>query len=204
MERDSLVPEPGSDEPSAPAIEAQKLEDRLAYAHKTGGFLVLTVEPRLAHHVEAELLRRFGRQRMSFDTLMLKAMRQQADAMKVNWNVVLMADASAPTSADWSRLMRLVHKALPQVKLALVDATAPVLLVNTGLIARYGLMPLIDDLRDEVGRPGKLGSLWMLLPMAATGLPTVDDVPVPVITSTQWANVPVAWAKNLHRAASAA
>ena len=42
-----------------------------------------------------------------------------------------------------------------------------------------------------------------LLPMAATGLPTVDDVPVPVITSTQWANVPVAWAKNLHRAASA-
>ena len=61
----------------------------------------------------------------------------------------------------------------------------------------------IDDLRDEVGRPGNLGSLWMLLPMAATGLPTVDDVPVPVITSTQWANVPVAWAKNLHRAASA-
>jgi hypothetical protein len=30
-------------------IEAQKLEDRLAYAHKAGGFLVLTVEPRLAH-----------------------------------------------------------------------------------------------------------------------------------------------------------
>ena len=66
------------------------------------------------------------------------------------------------------------------------------------------LRKLIDDLRDEIGRPGKLDSLWMLLPMAATGLPTVDDVPVPVITSTQWANVPVAWAKNLHRAASTA
>ena len=203
MERGLPAPDIGTDEASAPAIEAQKLEDRLAYAHKAGGFLVLTVEPRLAHYIEAELLRRFGRQRVSFDTLMLKALRQQAEAMKVNWNVVLMADGAAPTSTDWSRLMRLVHKALPQVKQTLLDATAPVLLVNSGLIARYGLMPLIDDLRDEVGRPGNLGSLWMLLPMAATGLPTVDDVPVPVITSTQWANVPVAWAKNLHRAASA-
>jgi serine/threonine protein kinase len=203
MERGVSVHDTSTDEASAPAIEAQKLEDRLAYAHKAGGFLVLTVEPRLAHHVEAELLRRFGRQRVSFDTLMLKAMRQQAETMKVNWNVVLMADGAAPTSTDWGRLMRLVHKALPQVKQALLDAAAPVLLVNSGLIARYGLMPLIDDLRDEIGRPGKLGSLWMLLPMAATGLPTVDDVPVPVITSTQWANVPVAWAKNLHRAASA-
>lgn len=204
IERGGPVPEVGTDEASAPAIEAQKLEDRLAYAQKAGGFLVLTVEPRLAHHVEAELLRRFARQRVSFDTLMIKALRQQADALNVNWNVVLMADGAAPTSADWGRLMRLVHKALPQVKQALLDATARVLLVNSGLIARYGLMPLIDDLRDEVGRPGKLNSLWMLLPMAATGLPTIDDVPVPVITSTQWATVPVAWAKNLHRAAAAA
>jgi serine/threonine protein kinase len=204
MERGLPASDASTNEASASAIEAQKLEDRLAYAQKAGGFLALTVEPRLAHHVEAELLRRFGRQRVSFDTLMLKALRQQAEAMKVNWNLVLTADGAAPTSTDWSRLMRLVHKALPQVKQALLDATAPVLLVNSGLIARYGLMPLIDELRDEVGRPRKLASLWMLLPMAATGLPTVDDVPVPVITSTQWANVPVAWAKNLHRAASAA
>ena len=204
MERGLPGADAGSDEASAAAIEAQKLEDRLAYARTAGGFLVLTVEPRLAHHVEAELLRRFGRQRVSFEALMLKALRQQAEALKVNWNVVLMADAAAPTSTDWSRLMRLVHKALPLVKQALLEATAPVLLVNSGLIARYGLMPLIDELRDEVGRPGRLASLWMLLPMAATGLPTIDDVPVPIITSTQWANVPVAWARNLHRAASAA
>jgi hypothetical protein len=203
MERGSLMPNLGADETSAPAIEAQKLEDRLAYAQKAGGFLVLTVEPRLAPHVEAELVRRFGRQRISFDTLMLKALRQQSDELKVNWNVVLMADGAAPTSADWGRLMRLVHKTLPRVKQALLDATTPVLLVNSGLIARYGLMSLIDDLRDEVGRPGKLSSLWMLLPMAAPGLPTIDDAPVPVITSTQWATVPVAWAKNLHRAATA-
>jgi hypothetical protein len=189
---------------SAPLIEAQKLEERLAYAHKAGGFLVLTVEPRLAHHVEAELLRRFGRERVSFDALMIKALREQADALKVNWSVVLMADGAAPTSADWGRLMRLVHKALPQVKQALLETTTPMLLVNSSLIARYGLMPLIDELRDEVGRPGKPGSLWMLLPMAASGLPTIDDAPVPVITSTQWASVPVAWAKNLHRAATAA
>ena len=194
----------GTDDASAPAAEAQKLEDRLAYAHRAGGFLVLTVEPRLAHHVEPELLRRFGRQRISFDTLMLKALRQQAEALKVDWNVVLLADAAAPTSVQWGRLMRLVHKALPQVRQALLEATAPVLLVNTGLIARYGLMPLIDELRDEVGRPGKLASLWMLLPMAANGLPTIDHVPVPLITSAQWAAVPVAWAKNLHRAAASA
>ena len=203
MDRGAQRPEAGTDEASAPAIEAQKLEDRLAYAHKAGGFLALTVEPRMAHHVEAELLRRFGRQRISFDTLMLQALRQQADTLKVNWSVVLMADGAAPTSAAWGRLMRLVHKALPQVKQALLEATAPVLLVNAGLVARYGLMALIDDLRDQVGRPGQLRSLWMLLPMASSGPPTIDDVPVPVLTSTQWASVPVAWVKNLHRAAAA-
>ena len=191
------------DEATAAAIAAQKLEDRLAHAQRAGGFLALTVEPRLARPVEAELRRRFGRLRVSFDTLLLKAMHQQADALKVNWNLVLLADAAAPTSSDWSRLMRLVHRALPQVKQTLLDATAPLLLVNCGLIARYGLMPLLDELRDEVGRPGRLASLWLLLPMAATGLPTIDDVPVPVITSSQWANVPVAWARNLHRAAAA-
>ncbi|MEF8723740.1 MAG: BREX system serine/threonine kinase PglW [Candidatus Accumulibacter delftensis] len=206
MERGLPAADTGANETSAAAIEAEKLEERLAHAQKAGGFLVLTVEPRLAHPVETELLRRFGRQRVSFETLMLKALREQAAALKVNWNVVLMADAAtpAPSSSDWSRLMRLVHKALPQVKQALLEATAPVLLVNSGLLARYDLMPLITDLRDEVGRPGKLASLWMLLPMAATGLPTIDDVPVPVITSSQWANVPVAWARNLHRAPSAA
>ncbi|HJW55340.1 MAG TPA: BREX system serine/threonine kinase PglW [Burkholderiaceae bacterium] len=203
MERNSLMPDSGADEASASAIEAQKLEDRLGYAQKAGGFLVLTVEPRLASRVEAELVRRFGRQRISFDTLLLKALRQQAEELKVNWNVVLTADAAAPTSADWGRLMRLVQKALPRVKQALLDTTEPVLLVNSGLIARYGLMSLIDDLRDQVGRPGKLSSLWMLLPMAATGLPIIDGIPVPVITSTQWATVPVAWAKNIHRAAAA-
>jgi len=189
---------------SASAIELQKLEDRLAYAAKVGGFLVLGVEPRAIKYAEAELLRRFGRHRESFDSLLLKALREQADALKVDWNVVLRADGAAPTSTDRSRLMRLVNKAIPQVKQQLLSSSSPVLLVNSGLIARYGLTSIIDDLRDQVGRQGKLESLWMLLPMASSGLPMIDDMPVPVITSSQWATIPYTWAKNRHRSTDAA
>jgi serine/threonine protein kinase len=100
MERGLPAADAGANETSAAAIEAEKLEERLAHAQKAGGLLVLTVEPRLAHPVEAELLRRFGRQRLSFETLMLKALREQAAVLKVNWNVVLMADAATPAPSQ--------------------------------------------------------------------------------------------------------
>jgi hypothetical protein len=106
------------DEPlpvNAEVAEARQFEERLEYALRAGGFLALTVSLRMARHAEAELLRRFDLERVSFDELLIAAMKEQAQMLKVEWNTVLAADISAPGSRDWTNLMRLVQRALPRV-----------------------------------------------------------------------------------------
>ena len=99
--------------------------------------------------------------------------------------------------------MRLVQHALPEVREAILAKRKTVLLLNTGLLARYQQIQFIEELRDKVGRPDSLLGLWLLVPMTSNGLPTIDGVPVPVISSAQWARVPHGWIENAHRAGTA-
>ncbi len=194
--------------------DADYVEERLNRTLDRGGLLVLTVHPRIARRAEAELLRRFGRpgshpapvQRVSFDRLVLAALREQATAARVEWNVVLAADAAERSSRDWINLQRLVRRTLPTLRAALLKSTAPLLLVNTGLVARYDLMTLITELEENVGRPGHTPSAWLLLPTAEQGAPVIDGVPVPIVNNLQNTRalaLPTAWAENKHRAARA-
>lgn len=189
--------------------DAQQLEDRLQRNLRQGGLLVLCVEPRLAARAEAELLRRFGNNqiapagtlaRVSFDALMIKALREQAEALRIEWNVILRADGAARDSRDWANLQRLVQRALPGLKERLLQSEAPTLLASPGLLARYGLMSLISDLESQVGRPGRTPALWLLLPTRRQGLPTLDGVPVPLVNASAAADVPQSWIENRHRA----
>jgi hypothetical protein len=93
-----------------------------------------------------------------------------------------------------------VQKAVPVLKQRLLQADKPVLLVHPGLLARYQVMGLIEELRDRMGSIDAPPALWLLVPMPANGLPAVDGVPVPVISSAQWARIPQAWVENAHRA----
>ncbi|HAL37814.1 MAG TPA: BREX system serine/threonine kinase PglW [Polaromonas sp.] len=189
--------------------DARGAEERLQRSLKSGGLLVLTVEPRQARHAEAELLRRFGPdsathpalQRMSFDALLLKALRIEATAARVDWNIVLRADAAEPGSRDWANLQRLVQRTLTTLKPTLLNSPAPLLLTNVGLLARYDLMALVTEIETSAGRLGHTPSLWVLLPSHKQGLPVIDGVPVPLVNSTQAFGLPQAWVENKHRAA---
>src|SRR5205814_6285929 len=55
--------------------EARAIEERLQHAYSDGGFLVLTVRPSRMRSAEAELLRRFDLERMSFDDLLFDLLR---------------------------------------------------------------------------------------------------------------------------------
>ena len=189
--------------------DARSAEERLQRSLKSGGLLVLTIEPRQARHAEAELLRRFGPesathpalQRMSFDALLLKALRLEATAARVDWNLVLRADAAEPGSRDWANLQRLVQRTLSKLKPALFNSPAPLLLSNVGLLARYGLMALVTEIETSAGRLGHTPAVWLLLPSHKQGLPMIDGVPVPLVNSTQAFALPQAWVENKHRAA---
>ncbi|MCW5237485.1 BREX system serine/threonine kinase PglW [Verminephrobacter eiseniae] len=194
------------------AAQAAVVEERLVRSLEQGGLLVLTVHPRIARHAEAELLHRFGGsaappssaiERINVDALLLAALREQAQAMKVDWNVILQADAADRGSRHWVNLQRLVQRAVPAVRSALLNSPSPILLVCVGLLARYDLMNLITELEEHAGRPGHTPSAWALLPTSHQGLPVIDGVAVPLvnnINNTRALALPQAWVENKHRA----
>ncbi len=194
---------------------AHLAEERLQRSLNQGGLLVLTCAPRMARYAETELQRRFGTgsterpglQRMNLDALLLNELKAQASAARVDWNVVLHADAADPLtkgrSRDWTNLMRLVQRTLPALRTALLQSPAPLLLVSAGLLARYDLMALVTEIEAAAGRPGHTPSVWLLLPTAHQGLPVIDGVAVPLvnnINNTQALALPQAWVENQHRA----
>ena len=202
---------PAGDAAHAEIADAVAVEERLERGLQQGGLLVLTVHPRIARRAEAELLHRFGMpdvrpaplQRLNFDALMLEALRAQAAAARVDWNVVVAADAADRGSRHWINLQRLVQRTLPALREALLQSTAPILLVNVGLLARYELMSLVTEIEQHAGRPGHTPSVWLLLPTADQGLPLIDGVAVPIVNNlhgTRTLALPQAWVENRHRA----
>ena len=195
----------------AEVADAAAVEERLKRGLLQGGLLVLTVHPRIARRAEAELLHRFGApgtlpaplQRVNFDALVLKALHEQAAAARIDWNVVLEADAADRGSRHWINLQRLVQRTLPTLRSELLQGTAPILLVSAGLLARYDLMTLITEVEEHAGRPGHTPSVWLMLPTANQGLPLIDGVAVPIVNNMQNTRalaLPQAWVENRHRA----
>jgi hypothetical protein len=196
---------------SAAVADAVAMEARLQRSLQQGGLLVLTVEPRLARHAEAALLRRFGPgsgasgagsplQRLSIDAVLLRELRRQADALRVDWATVLRADAADPISRDWRNLLSLVRRTLPAVQEALLNSAGPLLVVNAGLLARYELMELATALEAHAGRPGHTPAAWMLLPTHQNSVAAIDGVTVPLVNPGAVAALPVPWVENIHRA----
>jgi serine/threonine protein kinase len=181
--------------------DAQRFEERLRHALRHGAFLALTVRPHELRRAERELSRRFAVEKLSLEQLLLREMRAAAEAARVDWNVVLAADAAPAESRDWKNLMILARRALQKVKEGLSQADGTLLLTYPGLLARYDALRLLDHLRDRVHQPNGLKGVWLLIPSDdQQTMPMIDDKPVPVITPGQWARIPDAWLQNLHRA----
>ena len=180
--------------------EARQFEDRLNHAYAEGGFLVLTVRPSRMRFCQAELLRRFQLQPVSFDELMFRYLRQEADGLEVSWKVIEDADGSDLASQDWKNLLHVVSLAAPKVEQDLLRRREHLLLVNPGLIARYDMMTLLESLRDKVGQDASCPGLWVLVAMdEQSDMPVLDHAEIPLITPGQRSRVSENWIDNLHR-----
>ncbi|MGB8843778.1 MAG: BREX system serine/threonine kinase PglW [Aliidongia sp.] len=181
-------------------LDARALEEKIAHATGTGGFLALTVDPRRIHDAEVELLRRYPRETVSLERLMLRAMHAEADARRVQWPKALSADAAARDSADFKNLLRLAARAAPALREQILALRTPALLTRPGLLARYDLIDLLEELAQTSGSRGGPPSLWLLVPQAATGRPQIDGAVLPVISGANWARLTDSWLNNAHRA----
>jgi hypothetical protein len=181
-------------------LNARTLEEKIAHAARTGAFLALTVEPRKASNAAAELLRRFPRDLISLETLMLRAMRAVASERRVLWPKALAADAASRDSADFKNLLRLASRAAPRVRNEVLALRTPALLTRPGLLARYDLMNVLEDMAQASGTAGGPPSLWLLVPQAGPERPQIDGVVLPIISSANWARLTDPWLTNAHRA----
>ncbi len=194
----TLAPSP---ELTPDVLSARALEEKIAYAAETGTFLALTVEPHRAAEAEAELVRRFPREIISLERLMLRAMRAEATARRVHWPLALAADAASPESADFKRLLGLAARAVPRVRDELLALRTPALLIRPGLLARYGQIEVIEKLAPTSGASGGPPSLWLLVPQPGPARPQIDGhVLGVVISNANWARLTDAWLVNAHRA----
>jgi serine/threonine protein kinase len=180
--------------------DARAFEERLQHAYNDGGFLVLTVRPSRMRWAEAELLRRFDLERLSFDDLLFDVLREEAKELEVDWTIIEQADGADPSTQDWKNLMHLIGRVGPKLTDKLAQRREHLLLVNPGLIARYDLMQILETLRDKVGHDSACPGLWVLV--ASDGqndMPILDHAEIPLITPGQRAKVSESWIDNLHR-----
>lgn len=187
-----------------PAIaEAQAFEERLERGVRDGTFLVLTVAPKYHEGALLELSRRFDVTVLSFEALLLRALREEADRANVRWDKVLAADATPRDSNDFARLRMLVARTRPQLEAAIALPGQTVLLTHPGLIARYGFMDLLQSVKDRIDRGpaggGPRGLLLLVPSDEQSTQPMIDDVVVPVLGRSLWARIPEKWLENAHR-----
>jgi serine/threonine protein kinase len=197
----SVADLPTLDTPSEEIADARLLEQKLQRAVRDGAFLVLAVPPPWAQAAQVEIGSRFEVELRDADQLVIQAMRDAATELGADWDIVLRADAAARDTQDWVNLQMLVGQAMPKVEAQLAISPRTILLVNPGLLGRYGQLGVISRLAAQIGVTGsKLHGLWVLVPTDGQRiLPTVDGTPIPVIGPAQWSPIGEAWLKNLHR-----
>jgi hypothetical protein len=182
--------------------EANEVEKRLANALETGGFVALMVSPVLAEPAIHELVRRFELEVVNFDRVLIHHMKLFAAQRGVSWSAVIRADGRPPDSLDWTRLQTIVRGATPKILEDLLSMRGHVLAVHAGLLSRYGLLALIEQIRDRAGTTAGPESFWLLLPAdEIEEAPVLNGRAIPVLASFQWLRLTRAWVENRHRAA---
>jgi serine/threonine protein kinase len=193
---------------SAPSRASLRLEDevvaaddRLERSLEAGGWLVLPVDPRRLARAEAILTTR-PVNLVDVEAVMLDGMREFAGRHNVRWATVLTADAAEPGTSDYRNLRRVADAGITKAHEAIESSGPAVLLVNAGVLARYGTA-LLDDMREAV-RIATAGSpvrtVWLLVPWADPQQPPLlDGAAIPVL-GTQWLPLSREWLARHNRA----
>ncbi len=180
--------------------DARHFQDRLAHAYAEGGFLVLTVRPSQMRSCEAELLRRFDLEKVSFDAILFQYLRAVATELDIDWGVIELADGADRTSQDWTNLLHVISLVAPKIEADLLNQNRHLLLVHPGLIARYDQMAILETLRDRTGHDVPCPGVWVLVATdEQSDMPLLDHAEIPLISPGQRAKVSEPWIVNEDR-----
>lgn len=176
------------------AADARLFEEKLQRGLKQGAFFVILVQSRYYQQAIAEIANRLPVLHLSFEDLLLNALREVADSLNVNWDLVIETDAR-PYEGDWDKLLLLVDRALVLVNEQLVASDRTILLSHVGMLARYDRLNWVEHWRDRVG--SEIAGLWVLVP---GDRPFINGKAIPLMSPSQRTAMPKSWLENRHRA----
>lgn len=176
------------------AADARLFEEKLQRGLKQGAFFVILVQSRYYQQAIAEIANRLPVLHLSFEDLLLNALREVADSLNVNWDLVIETDAR-PYEGDWDKLLLLVDRALVLVNEQLVASDRTILLSHVGMLARYDRLNWVEHWRDRVG--SEIAGLWVLVP---GDRPFISGKAIPLMSPSQRTAMPKSWLENRHRA----
>jgi len=177
--------------------DARQFEERLERGIKEGSFLALIVNPKCYQRAVSELQKRFSIEVVDIEELIVDTLRDVASKANAKWEALVNADAK-PGSEPWKKFMVLVNRAMPLVEKQLSTSSKTLLLIYPGLLARYDQMPMLERLREKVGRKDGVAGVWMLIPGDTQAM--LDGKAIPIISPGQKTRIPDQWIRNEHRA----
>lgn len=189
--------------PDEARAEAELTDERLRRHAANGGYLVLTVAPAYQERAIREL-HALGAELVNADRLVIDALRAEADDKGIDWErAILSTDAEGPDGPRWPRLLTVARARADAIRGELLHGPAHVLLTHPGLMARYDLLGVLDDLRERTTRIADNGqtlkTFWVLIPADDPHAnPSLGGRAVPITAATEHLALPDVWLRNLH------
>lgn len=191
--------------PAAPELVTGGREGhRLAESAAARSFLALGVDGSRLDRAADALARRFGAVVLDVTQLLVDAMRGEAAAAGLPWDMVRAADAAAPGSREAAGLTVLVQRSLAAIDAAIDDAcaaaaegTRPVLLTEVAPLARYGHLAMLAPRADLATR--RRQAIWLLVPqLPGNQGAVIDGRPLPLAAPGQFFRLESDWVDSQH------
>lgn len=152
---------------------------RLEASVRDHSALVLVVSRRRPISVATSMLaHNYDLQVIDLADVAIDALRKAAAERNIQWPVVLGADGPDAGTGDRRNLHQLARLAVAPVWDKLMAAPQPIVFVNVAVLARLGLVDLVNTVMDMSTQ--RAAARWFVLPRPLSGsTPDLDGVPMP-------------------------
>jgi hypothetical protein len=167
---------------------APEAATRLIASFRHNRALTLCTTPKRYVRAIRDLAESFDVEVLDVAELVVKATKGLAATYDVQWPFAVGIDAGPKSGTDWANLQSLVREAVEPRWTECLSADRPLLIVNAGPLARYGLLHLLAQLLDVgTARPA---ARWLLVAMHAhQPVPMLEGEQVPLGPS-RWITLP--------------
>lgn len=180
---------------STAGVAGQRLRDSRARR----SFLALGIPGHRLERGVRVLEQQFGARTIDLTEVLLRAVREQADAAGMKWATVQAADAASSGSRPALGLATLVERAIPSVIATVQESMSeagetdrPLLLTDAGPLARYRRLGLLAQWTDLTRKRHQ--AMWLVVPQLRNSHgPLLDGQPVTLNSPGQFLPLDTDW-----------